>query len=300
MEGAPFGPVTVFHFTDSDPTDTISDFTATVNTGDNTLKSDVNPGNVRIVTDPNGGFDVQLSYTYAKELTGATFRVSVADNGGAMPVSASDTTFDVMPVLDTVILGKDGSLKEFDDSGSLVTISPAGTILSATSVLDGNGATVVYALTTGLEGAQFQNTVWEYTTRSGWTEMSSGFFQQISAATNSSGQPVVFGVIGQGEPGFANALFEQSSAFGPVGLDTGWQLLSAPGTVESISAITDHSGNDVVYAIWMGSNNLYEHSPAFSGNGWQQLSTGSFAQVSAGLNASGQAVSYSVLTNGQL
>ncbi len=178
-------------------------------------------------------------------------------------------------------------------------LSGAGTILSVSTTLDGNGQTVIYALTTGAEGAQYQNTVWEYA-NGDWTEESSGFFQQISAASNSNGRAVVFGVIGAGDPANAGALYEQSSDFGPVSLNNGWSLLSRPGSIQSVSAVTDASGNDVVYAIVMTGNNLWEHNPAFSGNGWQPLSTGSFAQVSTGLNGAGQAVSYSVLTNGQL
>ena len=211
---------------------------------------------------------------------------------------SGSATIKVAPanVIDTVVLHTDGSLTEFDSSGVPHPLSGAGTILAVSTTLDGSGATVFYAITSGAEGAQYQNTLWEYASGV-WSEVSSGFFQQISAASNSAGYAVVFGVIGQGEPANANALYEQSSAFGPVGLNSGWRLLSGPGSIQSISAVTDAAGNDVVYAIVTTSRNLWEHSPVL---GWQQLSTGAFAQVSAGLNAAGQEVSYSVLTNGQL
>ncbi|HXT59362.1 MAG TPA: hypothetical protein VN699_12055, partial [Pirellulales bacterium] len=93
-EGQAFGPVTVFHFTDANPSATVADYTATVNTGNATLTSAANPGNVSIVANPSGGFDVQLSYAYAEELSGATFSVSVSDAGGSS-TSASTGAFSV-------------------------------------------------------------------------------------------------------------------------------------------------------------------------------------------------------------
>ncbi len=263
------------------------------------------------VSDNGAAFTPFLTGTTATSATftgqdGHTYGFySVAtDNVGHVqttPTAAqASTTVTVAAALDALVVGADGSLMEFDPSGAAVALSPAGTILFAETSLGPNGTTVVYALTTGLEGAQYQNTLWEYTATTGWSEMSSGFFQQIAAATNSGGQPVVFGVIGQANAEYADSLWEQSSAFGHIGLDSGWRLLSAAGSIQSISAVTDGAGNDVVYAIVVSGNNLYEHSPAFAGDGWRQLSTGSFAQVSAGLNAAGDAVSYSVLTNGQL
>ncbi len=249
------------------------------------------------VTQTSATFTGQIGHTYG-------FYSVATDNVGLVqtkPTAAqASTTVTAAAALDALVVGADGSLMEFDPSGAAVALSPAGTILFAITTGGPNGTTVVYALTTGLEGVQYQNTLWEYTATTGWSEMSSGLFQQIAAATNSSGQPVVFGVIGQANTEYADSLWEQSSAFGHVGLDSGWRLLSAAGSIQSISAVTDGAGNDVVYAIVVSGNNLYEHSPAFAGDGWQQLSTGSFAQVRAGLSASGQAVAYSVLTNGQL
>ena len=84
--------MTVFHFTDADPAGTASDYVATVVTGDATLTSTANPSNVQIVAN-GGGFDVQLSYTYAEELTGQTFSVTVTDHngtaGGAAPAPSA-------------------------------------------------------------------------------------------------------------------------------------------------------------------------------------------------------------------
>src|SRR5205807_2462781 len=79
-EGAAFSDVVVFHFTDADPAGTVADYLATVNTGDATLTSAANPSKLKIVGNGGGGFDVTLSYTYAEELSNATFSVSVTDN----------------------------------------------------------------------------------------------------------------------------------------------------------------------------------------------------------------------------
>ena len=93
VEGAAITSAVVFHFSDADPAGTASDYVATVNTGDATLTSAANPGNVMIVANGGGGFDVQLSYTYAEELTGQTFSVSVTDH--AATTSQSISTFSV-------------------------------------------------------------------------------------------------------------------------------------------------------------------------------------------------------------
>ena len=94
VEGLPFSNLAVFHFTDADPASTVSDYTATVNTGDATLTSSANPSNVRIVANSGGGFDVILSYTYAEALSNQAFSVTVTDVGG-VSTSASTSTLNV-------------------------------------------------------------------------------------------------------------------------------------------------------------------------------------------------------------
>src|SRR5207302_1593737 len=76
-----------------DPAGTAGDYLATVNTGDATLTSAANPGNVTIVANTGGGFDVQLSYTYGEEVTNQTVSVAVTDH--ASTASASTSTFSV-------------------------------------------------------------------------------------------------------------------------------------------------------------------------------------------------------------
>jgi hypothetical protein len=102
-EGAAFGPVTVFHFTDADPNGQASDYVATVQTGDATLTSTANPSAVTIVPDAvNGGFDVQLSYIYLEELQNATFSVLVTDHDAT--TSQSTGTFSVADAALTNVL----------------------------------------------------------------------------------------------------------------------------------------------------------------------------------------------------
>src|SRR5947199_379119 len=81
---------------DSDPAGDVSDYIATVNTGDATLDSVNNPSNVTIVANMDGGFDVQLSYTYAEELRSGRASCRERESGGADSVGASmDIKFNV-------------------------------------------------------------------------------------------------------------------------------------------------------------------------------------------------------------
>ncbi len=82
--------------------------------------------------------------------------------------------------------------------------------------------------------------------------------------------------------------------------DANWSLLSAAGSIQSISAVTDKAGNQWCYAIVTAGDNLWLNGPTPSIADWQPISSGSFQQVSAGLNSAGQPVSDSVLTSGQL
>ncbi len=86
-----FANTTVFHV----DTGIVSNYAATVSLGDGTtLSSLTDPDNVQVVADPNGGYDVQLSYTYAQALSNQTFSVTVT-NGYGTTVSASTSTFSV-------------------------------------------------------------------------------------------------------------------------------------------------------------------------------------------------------------
>ncbi len=183
-----------------------------------------------------------------------------------------------LPTAAAFVLNADGSLVEQRPAalGGPLLLSPAGTILAVSAVATGS-ADAVFAVTAG------GNNLWEYT--SGWSEVSGGYFGQISAAADKSGNPVVFGVLGEFSP-LPNSLWELTAA--------GWAELSQTGTILSVSAVSTKSG-EAVFAI-VADSSLWEHTSA----GWSQASGGSFLQVSAGLNASGQATAYAVVTDNSL
>jgi subtilisin-like proprotein convertase family protein len=93
-EGKTFGPVVLFHFTDTDPTGVAANYTATITWGDGNTDTVTAAANAagRIVASGNG-FDVLGSHTYAEELTGQTFTVSVTDNKAS--ATASNAAFNV-------------------------------------------------------------------------------------------------------------------------------------------------------------------------------------------------------------
>jgi hypothetical protein len=89
---------TIFNFSDANPLATADAYKAVVNLGDGnqvTLTSTLSKYG-RIAADPAGGFDVQLSYTYATSLANQTFGVTVSDGEG-MSASASTNSFSVVP-----------------------------------------------------------------------------------------------------------------------------------------------------------------------------------------------------------
>jgi hypothetical protein len=155
VEGAAFGPVTVFHFTDANPIGIASDYLATVVTGDGTtLTSSANPGNVVVVSDIGGGFDIQLSYSYSEELTNQTFSVSVSDAQGNT-TGLSTNSFSVADAAladmtdSTTISGAEGNanknvtLMTFNDGNriasvadfSVSTVNWGGTLSGSTPTL---------------------------------------------------------------------------------------------------------------------------------------------------------------------
>jgi hypothetical protein len=92
---------TVFHFTDGNPAATAGDYMAMVTLGDGhsvTLNSNgvVGSGPAsaggQIVAHASGGFDVQLSYTYAKALSNQTFSVQVVAMDGASTIARTTIT----------------------------------------------------------------------------------------------------------------------------------------------------------------------------------------------------------------
>ena len=115
-EGQAFINVPVFHFTDANPAGTASDFTAVVTLGDGNTVTLNSSGKVsgpaaangQIVASAGGGFDVQLSYTYADSLSNATFSVVVTDHTAS--ASNSRNTFSVANVAPTFEAGLNATL----------------------------------------------------------------------------------------------------------------------------------------------------------------------------------------------
>jgi hypothetical protein len=181
---------------------------------------------------------------------------------GAFASSSGTVKQVVTAVAATAVLNSDGSLWQYTAAGGMQLLTPFGTIRAISTVLDVHGQTDIFAITTGLAGAQYNNTLWEYAS-GGWSQQSSGAFSRISAATDSAGQSIVFGLLTNG------SLWEQSHS---LGVDSGWTELSGNGTIKYISAVTDALGNDNVYAIVTAqvdsqyANTLWEHVPT----GWRQ------------------------------
>ncbi len=104
VEGQGITNQTVLHFTDGNPSDTASDYSATVHLGDGNTVTLSSSGAVtgppgaglQIVNDPAGGFDVQLTYPYPEFLSNATFSVTVNASDGATlgPLTANFSVLD--------------------------------------------------------------------------------------------------------------------------------------------------------------------------------------------------------------
>jgi phosphodiesterase/alkaline phosphatase D-like protein len=86
---------TVFNFRDTDPNGTASDYTATLalGDGDSVGLTSTQSADGQIVAHGDGSFDVNLTHTYAEELTGKTFSIIVTDH--TQTTSASTSTFSV-------------------------------------------------------------------------------------------------------------------------------------------------------------------------------------------------------------
>ncbi len=249
--------------------------------------------------EPDGRRDVAFTAlgpngTAAGVAVGPDGEVTVAGSFGTGAVNTVVARYLNQPPPPPVfVVGTDGSLSgENYTAPGWATLSPAGTILSISAVTDAAGISDVFAITTT------GNSLWERTA-SGWVELSDGYFQQISATTDAAGNAVVFGVLGAGAGEYAGSLWEYQNG--------GWSELagyglvflpieSPPSNVQYVSAVHTSQGA-VAFAIDSTSNALFEY---MTPGGWREVSTGSFQQVSAGLNSSGQAVVYGVLSDGSI
>jgi hypothetical protein len=200
----------------------------------------------------------------------------------------------------TAVLKTDGELDLYSpQTGTFQVLSAAGTIGSVSASQNASGQTVVYAIAVGPDGLGHINTLWEHRTDNpgGWTELSTGSFQQVSAATDVNGNAVAFAVLGPGAGDNASMLLEYNG---------GWKELAGngfafgpsvmPSSVLSVSAVGTVYG-EVAFAI-ANDHSLWQYTPTSPALGWTQVSTGWFQQVSAGLDANGLADAFGVLGQG--
>ena len=230
---------------------------------------------------------------------GNSYNATITGFEGATPVTANiaftvNGSTSSNSVVDTVVLETNGAVVRFVDGvGTPQMLSGPGTVKAISTVYDAtNHQTIVFAITTGAVGAQYNNNVWEFSFGAWSQQTDSQYqFQQISATTNSSGETLLFGVTiaGPGSvTGGSNALYEQTHS---TGIDTGLTLISAAGSIKSVSAVTDSAGVDHAYAIVTADSSVWVHTPG----SWVHLTPTAFTQVTAGLNTAGQAVVYGVV-----
>jgi hypothetical protein len=245
-----------------------------------------------------------ITETATKGTYTGTFTATTAGTVSTLTATVSSVTLTTKPTVQVtsssigitpnpVVVKTNGELDLFNEQTGLFQIlSQAGTIAFATPILDGSGKELVFAIT---QTPGYVGTLWEFNVATNsWAELSSGDFLQVSAATNASGQPVIFGLVSD------HSLWTQN----PVNpnLNAGWTLLSPAFTIDFITAITDSSGNPVVYVITVAGSGhqVWEHSPALPNNGWKQVSAASSQLISAGLNSAGQSEVFSVGSDGSL
>ena len=160
VEAQPITNATVYHFTDSNPQNLASNFTAQVTLGDGTVLnlSSAASANGQIVANPQGGFDVQISHTYLEESAGATFRVTVTSAAGKQTTSVATNSFSVAdapltagalipPNTVTGVVFRDQTVFQFTDA------DPNASASDYTAVVNlGNGHAVTLTGTLGVNG----------------------------------------------------------------------------------------------------------------------------------------------------
>ena len=126
-------------FTDANTGASAADYTASVALGDGTTASLTSTPSKygRIVSDGDGGFDVQLSYMYTKQLSNATFAVKVTADDGA--TTGGSKTFNVA----AAGMGATSTASTIVPWGG----SSSGMVLATFGDTDTNAATANYTVT---------------------------------------------------------------------------------------------------------------------------------------------------------
>jgi ELWxxDGT repeat protein len=187
--------------------------------------------------------------------------------GGAGTITAVTATQDATGRAVAFVLTTDDSLFEYDSMNGWRKLGAMGTISGLSAGRDSDGAADVYVATTA--GA-----LTEYRGSSGW----------LATPIGAAGTFGAFVAVGGGRV----IVDTTNGNFAEYGPKTGWFALNgtAPASIMSLSAVTDVSGQDVVYALTT-SGALWRHDSS----GWRQFgASGTIEGISAGLDVTGQAV----------
>ncbi len=184
---------TVASFTDADPNGTVTDYTATINWGDNTA-----PTAGVVTANSNGGFNVSGTHTYASAGT-FTVTITISDAGGAS--ATANSTANVTPPTYTIsgqVTNGGAGL-----SGVTVTLS-GGATMQATTDASGN-----YSFPNLLAGANY--TVTASKTNFNFTPPSQSFANLSGNQTaNFTAAPTIASIQ------FGSAAYSVSEAAGSV------------------------------------------------------------------------------------
>lgn len=196
-------------------------------------------------------------------------------------------------------------------------VGGAGTIQSVTATTDASGMAVAFAVTTGGALARFDS-------RSGWMMIGgAGTVRTASAGTDSMGRADVFAVLTDnslaewrgssgwlaGLVGGPGSVLQASALMGDrvavVTSDhsvfefdprTGWFRLTGSGFAQSLSAVTDAFGREIVF-VETTAGGLFRHDAS----GWMQVGGAVTVQaISAGVDVRGMADVFVVTTDDRL
>lgn len=260
-----------------------------------------------VTTFSSGGYTMPLlPGTYTVTVSGNSLQpMSQTVTIGASNVQANFVETPPSPAFFAVTAAN--ALQRHDSSG-WSTIGAAGTIGSISTVTDASGTPVVYAVTTN-------HALFRYSDRSGWAQIGgAGTIQTVSAGTDASGGADVFAITtwgafykfsaGGGWQLFAGAGVQSVAAVGHgdayvlkpdgsiFGYSPTWGLypLTSSGFAQSISAVSESNGNEVVFAVTRGQG-LYMHNAS----GWIPLgAAGTIQSAAAGTDAAGHAAVFAI------
>lgn len=158
----------------------------------------------------------------------------------------------------------DHALFSLDSLSGLKMLGDPGTVQSISAGVDSNGRAVAFVLRTDTALIEFRNA-------SGW----------LTSPIGAAGTILGFSAAAHDQVAVVTA-DHSVFTFDPV---LGWQRLSPAAFAQSVSAVTDRTGNQVVFAVTQDKG-LMRHDA----NGWTTLgAAGTIESIDAGLDASGQA-----------